>query len=591
MDYDDSDFQSQNFQLGGEDNKFPPGLQSYSLPKFDLDEQLHLKFDSLVETEVLLGIPSQEENHWIEDYSQGNSGIEFSSSAAESCSISMRTNVWSEATSSESVEMLLKSVGDDEMNTKKNINEESRVCEGLGSLDNQMDLCLNHDDSLPSKMEDAIDTDSMLPSDRGPKSTPGPSKDAAWNLPKADDMQHIEQDENSGFENLSDLDPISASDKYETYVNITAENCNLEKNIMLSSVEKSAPNDHGSAACGMTRGSPDNNAVECVEVDALAASMKDSIVGAGVLNDQKNPQEGTDGCSEVVFCCKSASLQKDDTQTGEIAVFSKDVLMDGQHCGEHPADGCTDEVKSASSLALNADFSLNKIGHDGNVLFEKPVELLKADTSIIESGVVRKDTETSDDLKGNAHDTSLIVMEGKHHIEPNLAASSNDENADLSNSISKGNATANTTHAPLEIVQIKDGVDGVGIHSAEDSEFAVTGNARTDKVSTNVAHSENPDVPVVEKENMGLSSGPRNSETENFGSPIAERRAETPSPGVSTTTITSDVCGLQCEQVIGDAATGISELFLFYYYFWGVFGATCFGVCFFSFHYLLIINY
>ncbi|XXG43063.1 hypothetical protein AAC387_Pa01g3184 [Persea americana] len=560
MDYDDSDFRSQNFQLGGEDNKFPPGLQSYALPKFDLDEQLHLKFDNLVETEVLLGIPSQEENHWIEDYSQGNSGIEFSSSAAESCSISMRNNVWSEATSSESVEMLLKSVGDDEMNTKKNINEESRVCEGLGSLDNQMDLCLNHDDSLPSKMEDAIDTDSMLPSDRGPKSTPGPSKDAAWNLPKADDMQHIEQDENSGFENLSDLDPISASEKYETYVNITAENCNLEKNIILSSVEKSAPNDHGSAACGMTRGSPDNNAVECVEVDALAASMKDSIVGAGVLNDQKNPREGTDGCSEVVFSCKSASLQKDDAQTGEIAVFSKDVLMDGQHRGEHPADGCTDEVKSASSLVLNADLSLNEIGHDGNVLFEKPVELLKADASIIESGVVRKDTEMSDDLKGNAHDTSLIVMEGKHQIEPNLAASSNDENADLSNSISKGNATANTTHAPLEIVEVKDGDDGLGIHSAEDSEFAVTGIARTDKVSGTGAHSENPDVPVVEKENMGLSAGPRNSETEIYGSPIAEKRAETPSPGVSTTTITSDVCGLQCELVIGDAAAASTEI-------------------------------
>ncbi|RVW91983.1 Retrovirus-related Pol polyprotein from transposon TNT 1-94 [Vitis vinifera] len=53
----------------------------------------------------------REDNQWIQDFSWGSSGIEFSSSAAESCSISRRNNVWSEATSSESVEMLLKSVG------------------------------------------------------------------------------------------------------------------------------------------------------------------------------------------------------------------------------------------------------------------------------------------------------------------------------------------------------------------------------------------------------------------------------------------------------------------------------------------------
>ncbi|RVW91839.1 hypothetical protein CK203_030136 [Vitis vinifera] len=67
MDYDDNDFQSQNLR--------------------------------------------EEDNQWIEDFSRGSSGIEFSSSAAESCSISRRNNVWSEATSSESVEMLLNLLG------------------------------------------------------------------------------------------------------------------------------------------------------------------------------------------------------------------------------------------------------------------------------------------------------------------------------------------------------------------------------------------------------------------------------------------------------------------------------------------------
>ena len=55
MDYDDNDFQSQNLRLAGEGSaKFPPVLGPYALPKFDFDDSLqgHLRFDSLVETEV-----------------------------------------------------------------------------------------------------------------------------------------------------------------------------------------------------------------------------------------------------------------------------------------------------------------------------------------------------------------------------------------------------------------------------------------------------------------------------------------------------------------------------------------------------------
>ncbi|KAK1274094.1 hypothetical protein QJS04_geneDACA012462 [Acorus gramineus] len=113
MDYDDNEFQSQNFQLVGEDSsRFPPVFHPCPFPKYDLDEHLHdhLRFDSLVESDIFLGIQGQVENHWIGDFSTGSSVIEFGSSAAESCSISRHDNVWSEATSSESVEMLLKSV-------------------------------------------------------------------------------------------------------------------------------------------------------------------------------------------------------------------------------------------------------------------------------------------------------------------------------------------------------------------------------------------------------------------------------------------------------------------------------------------------
>ncbi|KAK4728494.1 hypothetical protein R3W88_021482 [Solanum pinnatisectum] len=161
MDYNDNDYQS---HLAGEDSsKVSSVLHPYALPKFDFDDSLqgHLRFDSLVENEVFLGIPTQEDNHWIEDFSRGSSGIEFSSSATDSCSIPRRNNVWSEATSTESVEMLLKSVGQEEMVPGDTIIEESDAGNELGCLIQPAESSLKLDD----KRDDVKDSSSAAPAD------------------------------------------------------------------------------------------------------------------------------------------------------------------------------------------------------------------------------------------------------------------------------------------------------------------------------------------------------------------------------------------------------------------------------------------
>ncbi|GMJ10995.1 hypothetical protein HRI_004768700 [Hibiscus trionum] len=160
MDYDDNDLQSPNLHLAGEGNsKFPPVLNPYALPRFEFDDNLngHLRFDSLAETEVFLGIESSEDNQWIEDFSRGSTGIAFSSSASEPCSISRRTNVWSEAASSESVEMLLQSVGQDERIIGQTIIKDSDACDELGGgTIKHMDPSLKHEDSDLIKVGDGL---------------------------------------------------------------------------------------------------------------------------------------------------------------------------------------------------------------------------------------------------------------------------------------------------------------------------------------------------------------------------------------------------------------------------------------------------
>lgn len=162
MDYDDNDFQCQNFQIVGEDsNKLPTSLQLLPSPKFDFDEHLHIhpRFDSLVETEVVLGIQG---NSWMEDYTPVRSEIEFSTTADDTCSISRPKNIWSEATSSESVEMLLKSVGGEEMIDQKVSIKEADAVVSLNDVNCQTDTCSRQSDSN-SETADILHTDTPLP--------------------------------------------------------------------------------------------------------------------------------------------------------------------------------------------------------------------------------------------------------------------------------------------------------------------------------------------------------------------------------------------------------------------------------------------
>ncbi|KAG6684184.1 hypothetical protein I3842_12G050200 [Carya illinoinensis] len=189
MDYDDNEFQSQNLHLTGEGStKFPPVLLPYALPKFDFDDSLqgHLRFDSLVETEVFLGIESNEDNQWIEDFSRGSSGIEFNPSATESCTIARRNNVWSEATSSESVEMLLKSVGQEEVILRQTIVKESDACDELGCLAKQMEPNPVHDNNI-SRTVDVTNLQSTLLQNEIPENSSGLKGDVPEEQPHAED--------------------------------------------------------------------------------------------------------------------------------------------------------------------------------------------------------------------------------------------------------------------------------------------------------------------------------------------------------------------------------------------------------------------
>ncbi|KAJ8754815.1 hypothetical protein K2173_012739 [Erythroxylum novogranatense] len=219
MDYDDNDFQSQNLHLATEgSNNFPPVLRPYALPKFDFDEPVHgsLRFDGLVETEIFLGIESNGDNQWIEDFSHSNSRIQFNSSAAESCPISRHNNVWSEATSSESVEMLLKSVGQEEIVPVQTGNKELDSCDELGCIVKPMELNVKQDNSSQSDVGVISDLQHLRPPHEALDNTRA-LNDSGGLQSQVDDISQTRENSLSGSRVSNDLTSLTA----DGYVPVT----------------------------------------------------------------------------------------------------------------------------------------------------------------------------------------------------------------------------------------------------------------------------------------------------------------------------------------------------------------------------------
>ncbi|CAK9181919.1 unnamed protein product [Ilex paraguariensis] len=327
MDYDDNDCQGQNLHLAGEgSSKFSPVLRPYSLPKFDFDDSLqgHLRFDSLVENEVFLGIPGQEDNQWIEDFSRGSSGIEFGSSAAESCSISRRKNVWSEATSLESVEMLLKSVGQEEVAPGETAIEESDAGDKLGSVTKQMEPNLKLDD----EMEDVTDPHPAVPPDEFVENFSGVNESAGYKGPVVKCTSQTQEAELSAYGISSDLDPNTVREKGGLFV--THENLGIDRNCddaMQNKIDTITQEDSGMQT---TNGDSSSENVVAITVKLSNQEIPHQVSDSILVNTIDFSKETDEGVEED--CVPSKAVNMDDQILGGPAVGSCPDNLNGPTC-------------------------------------------------------------------------------------------------------------------------------------------------------------------------------------------------------------------------------------------------------------------
>lgn len=444
MDYDDNDFQSQNLHLAGEGStKFPPVLRPYALPKFDFDDSLqgHLRFDSLVETEVFLGIESNEDNQWIEDFSRGSSGIEFNSSAAESCTISRRNNVWSEATSSESVEMLLKSVGQEETILRQTIVEESEACDELGCLTKQMEPSLKHDDDILPKTGDVTDLKSTLPQDEIPEN---------FSVLKEDiPVEHFVEDTSLTHEGEFSVDGRSG-ELDPNAVSVKGGLPAIEEGLFADSKSNVADRRHinplddeyldnktheGSSASGM-------------QVDNMGSCAQSIISSGGEMNNKDLQHEIDDiGNMNVDGLQTGNGEQKEECHvlSREAENLDESAFESGTFHLENPL-GSTSKVESVEEgnaienplSSVEEPSGMVHKGHSDLHTAEQCTEdvssRIPAEASKRDYVVLLKETEIGEPSKVNTHEVSPLALKGDTNFE-GFAVQLSDPKAGISASV------------------------------------------------------------------------------------------------------------------------------------------------------------
>lgn len=324
MDHDDTDFQSQNFQLAGEgSSKFPSGLRPFALPKLDIEDQLqgHLRFDNLIDSEAFFSVQGHG-NSWIEVLSTGSSVVDFSSSAAESCSISKTNNVWSEATSTESVEMLLKSVGENE--TTGNMDNNAHL--QLSGMDSQTDQSSAHPKSGNSPTDSTV-----VPTE----------KDQSWSIHSrmTDDLDRSQSTHSRMIADLSNTEsqlehfaPFLMDKKAEQAADSVAEKCIAGETLLSESSD---------------------GLLEAITNPVKMLYRSDDACNK--VNSTLQPsfsavQHGTEGLKSSVH--RSSELVVKESSTGLDSLLSDQSEADPRHSNSHPVSSVSPKSKIADATCV-----------------------------------------------------------------------------------------------------------------------------------------------------------------------------------------------------------------------------------------------
>ncbi|KAG2256237.1 hypothetical protein Bca52824_075531 [Brassica carinata] len=468
MDYDDTDFQNHNLHLAGEANtKFPP----VSLPRFDFDE----RFDSLVETEGFLGIEGNEDSNWIEDFSRGSSGVVFSSAATESCAISRHTNVWSEATSSESVEMLLNSVGQEDQVIVREKDNSIKTSDELGCTMDQLEpgdsssVCKTDagqeqvplKDDSPTLVQEESEDNANLASNT--TAVPVEVVDTACHDKIGTEttdslLDQTVAENNAVLAHVSSagLDSIGTETTDSVHNQTVTEEASMEENSVVlpsdtGTVEAVDTGGHGKIRTETTYSLLDQTQDEAntesrMEIDCSHGTVQTGVSASGELNNQTTllPEVFND---ENDISDHTAKSDLKDMELSDVTVLERGTKLSALEVAEPDVSGtqCQDLPVSSANTSATVEASLELTGvlpnitsseHESTFQTETHTEILRVETSEsvnvsqMDSMVECTDGDVSN--KGDNKEGSARISYLKQSME--LAVNANDRDQDAKSS-------------------------------------------------------------------------------------------------------------------------------------------------------------
>ncbi|KAL0890184.1 hypothetical protein Bca101_014167 [Brassica carinata] len=465
MDYDDNDFHNQNLNLAGEANsKFP---QPYTLPKFDFDDS-HLRFDSSVETEAFLGIESNQDSNWIEDFSRGSSGLVFSSVATASCAISRHTNVWSEATSSESVEMLLNSVGQDEVVVRENTVKKSETSvepgctmeqleetgqtnrEGIVLKEGTSNVQVQHSPSVddsPGEIKRDSGQDQVLGKNDSPSVAEESSKEEKNAIPA------------SNTSNIEDVDTIGP-DKAETEATDSLLDHIVAKE---SAMEEENVEDLGTACHDMTGTETTDSLLDQTvakesameETYAVSASNIATVEDENTAGHDMLGTETTDSLLDQTVAEESAMEEKNTVLNSNNATVEEKDTAGRDNLGTDTTDSLLDQTvaeelsvdeKNADLASVTANVeNVNSVDHDkvGMEATDSVLDQTVAEDASMEEKIPVLASDTTNEAETSA---------GHDKIETETTDSLIDQTVGEESSMEENNAVSASNTATVEAV-------------------------------------------------------------------------------------------------------------------------------------------
>ncbi|XP_072960596.1 protein SWOLLEN 1-like isoform X1 [Typha angustifolia] len=466
MDYDDNDIQNKSFQLSREDNRFPQSVLPFALPKFDIDEHLqHLRSDNLVETEVLFGIQGPESS-WIEDFSPGSSAIEFRLGAAESCSLSRHNNVWSEATSSESVEMLLKSVREDEMagNNDTIVDGDASGC--LNVTDRHMDPLLRPNDSSDTLLW-AV-TDPTIPLDKCQNNLSGSNDVVVRSQPAIEDnfqISSIEKGEAeldvTSLDDQSNAESKSGTKKCITYETLAPSSDETTKRGLavqvVEVVQGENPLDNTLAevddhACVATANMPvGSDAIICRGAKYDPSTLSSDKLDLGSEKFQPVSEKILE-VQEIQLSEQPGGFQLDSYQEALTVDTCQDEKVDDHHSRVYKAEDDLCNLKDSSCLdpSLNSLVLLNDAGNNSlssnntDGLLESTADPVHTSNKVNENCITArtisdpaetfsKDNKIGDNTGTFTNEISSLVVEGNTNTVNDVKEGNKENGSELFN--------------------------------------------------------------------------------------------------------------------------------------------------------------